>query len=85
MDALIRRIKAENWTQTEAAQHLGVTQPRVSDLYRGKFSQFSLDALVNMLIQLGDDVEMVIKHRAPVPGASGHRPSATSAVPGHHH
>lgn len=61
MDALIRRIEAEKWNQTEAAKHLGVTQPRVSDLFRGKISEFSLDKLVNMLACLGDDVELVVK------------------------
>lgn len=61
MDALIRRIEAEKWNQTEAAMHLGVTQPRVSDLCRGKISEFSLDKLVNMLACLGDDVELVVK------------------------
>ena len=61
MDALIRRIETEKWNQTEAAKHLGVTQPRVSDLFRGKISAFSLDKLVNMLACLGDDVELIVK------------------------
>lgn len=61
MDALIRRIEAEKWNQTEVAKRLGVTQPRVSDLFRGKISEFSLDKLVNMLACLGDDVELVVK------------------------
>ena len=58
IDALTRRIQTEGWSQTEAAKRLGVTQPRVSDLFRGKISQFSLDALVNMLASLGDEVEL---------------------------
>lgn len=45
MDALIRRIEAEKWNQAEAAKRLGVTQPRVSDLFRGKISEFSLDKI----------------------------------------
>lgn len=60
-DVLIQRIETEAWNQTEAAQRLGVTQPRISDLFRGKISQFSLDTLVNMLAALGDDVEFVVK------------------------
>lgn len=53
MVAIEQRIKEEGWTQTEAAAHLHVTQPRVSDLLNGKISKFSLDALVNMLAPVG--------------------------------
>ena len=52
------RVAATDWTQTEIATRLGVTQPRVSDLLNGKLSKFSLDALVNMLARLGGDVEL---------------------------
>ncbi|NHU49482.1 XRE family transcriptional regulator, partial [Rhodococcus sp. A14] len=34
--ALSQRIETEGWTQKDAAARLGVTQPRVSDLIRGK-------------------------------------------------
>lgn len=60
MDTLIQRI-AEDWNQTEAAKRLDVIQPCISDLFRGKISQFSLDMLVNMLAALGDDVQLAIK------------------------
>lgn len=40
-------------TQVEAAHLLGVTQPRVSDLKRGKIGLFTIDALVNMLAHAG--------------------------------
>ena len=63
MDVLIDRIKDEKWTQSEAAERFGVTQPRISDLCRGKISLFSLDALVNMLAVVGD-FEIVIKRAA---------------------
>lgn len=50
--ALIRairvRISENDWTQSQAADALGLTQPRVSDLLRGKISKFSLDALVDI-------------------------------------
>jgi len=49
MAALRKFIEKEGLTQAEAARRLKVTQPRVSDLTRGKFSRFSLDTLVNML------------------------------------
>jgi len=40
-------------TQVEAAALLGVSQPRVSDLVRGKIGLFTIDALVNMLAHGG--------------------------------
>ena len=62
--ALIREIRikvtAAGWTQTETAHHLGITQPRISDLMGGKLSKFSLDALVNMLAKLGGDVKLKV-------------------------
>ena len=61
MDQLIVRIEATGWNQTEAAKQLGVTQPRVSSLFKGRLSQFSLDMLVNMLATLGSEVELTIK------------------------
>ena len=41
-------VKRNRWTQTEAARHRGITQPRMNDLLRGRASRFSLDALVNI-------------------------------------
>ncbi len=46
-------LKKQGWTQVEAAQHCGVTQPRINDLLRGRVSRFSLDALVNISTALG--------------------------------
>jgi len=46
-------VERQEWTQTEAAQRCGVTQPRMNDLLRGRISRFSLDALVNMAARLG--------------------------------
>lgn len=40
------------WTQTEAASLCGLTQPRISDLRRGKPGRFSLDSLVNIAATL---------------------------------
>lgn len=41
------------WTQLEAADHLGVSQPRISDLINGKIDKFTLDALFTILDDLG--------------------------------
>jgi predicted XRE-type DNA-binding protein len=56
--ALTEMIKQRGLTQAEAAKRLGVTQPRVSDLMRGKLDLFSLDTLVNMLASAGLRVEL---------------------------
>lgn len=60
MIALTENIKAQGLTQAEAAQRLGVTQPRVSDLMRGKVDLFGLDTLVNMLASAGLRVSMQV-------------------------
>ena len=50
---------ARGLTQAQAAALLGVTQPRVSDLVRGKIDRFSVDILVAMLGHAGVDVRIV--------------------------
>ena len=42
---------------------LGVTQPRVSDLLRGRIDLFSTDALIDMLARLGATVRLTVKVR----------------------
>lgn len=58
MSALKERITRAEISQAQAAELLGVTQPRVSDLMRGKINLFGLDALVNMATAAGLQVEM---------------------------
>ena len=60
MMALQKRIMQLNLTQEQAAELLDVTQPRVSDLMRGKIGLFALDILVNMANAAGLRVEMRI-------------------------
>ena len=64
MTALRKFIEKEGLTQADAAKRLKVSQPRISDLTRGKISRFSLDTLVNMLTDAGMDV--VVKIRQPI-------------------
>lgn len=55
----IRRIvEGRDLTQTEAAQLFGTTQPRISELTRGRIEQFTIDSLVNMLTHAGILVEL---------------------------
>lgn len=58
MMALRDHIAQEKLSQAAAAELLGVTQPRISDLVRGKVDLFSLDTLVNMLAAAGLHVEL---------------------------
>jgi predicted XRE-type DNA-binding protein len=53
MAQLDRQLKARKLTQVAAAQLLGVSQSRVSDLARGKVEKFSLDTLVQFAARLG--------------------------------
>jgi predicted XRE-type DNA-binding protein len=58
MERISGIVKRQGWTQAEAANRCGVTQPRINDLLRGRISRFSLDALVNIASALGRKVKM---------------------------
>ncbi len=66
MARLARVIKDQDLTQAEAARIFGVTQPRVSDLVRGKIDLFSIDMLVNMLAKAGLKVTFTTRVRKRV-------------------
>ena len=57
---LEKTLDARVRTQAEAARLLGVQQPRISDIVRGRVERFSLDALVNMLAKLGRHVRIEV-------------------------
>lgn len=61
MIQLQKVIASRGLKQTEAAKILRVTQPRVSDLLRGRIDLFSTDALIDMLARLGVRVRLVMK------------------------
>ena len=54
-------IASRNLRQDEVAKILRVTQPRVSDLLRGRIDLFSTDALIDILARLGVRVRLVLK------------------------
>jgi predicted XRE-type DNA-binding protein len=60
------RDKIERWkvNQTEAARRLGLTQPRLNDLMRGRIEKFSLDALINLARPAGLTVRLKIGEAA---------------------
>jgi predicted XRE-type DNA-binding protein len=64
MMALKNHIARVGISQSQAAKLFGVTQPRVSDLMRGKIDLFALDALVNMATAAGLHVEMRVLEAA---------------------
>jgi predicted XRE-type DNA-binding protein len=67
MMALTKHIDANGLSQTQAAKLFGVTQPRISDLMRGKINLFGLDALVNMATAAGLSVELQVRKRRSTP------------------
>jgi predicted XRE-type DNA-binding protein len=64
--AIAIRGAVEGWrlTQAQAASRLGVTQPRLNDLLRGRVGRFSLDALVGLAERAGLVVRMEIAREA---------------------
>ena len=57
---IIERMRTQKLTQAKAATLIGVTQPRVSDLMRGRLTLFSLDALVDMADRVGLRTRMIV-------------------------
>jgi predicted XRE-type DNA-binding protein len=66
MIEISKLITARRLTQAKAAALFGVSQPRVSDLVRGRIERFSVDTLVAMLGHAGVRVELVLKQRSRV-------------------
>ena len=66
MIRLSKLIEARGLTQAQAASVFGVTQPRVSDLVRGKIDRFSVDTLIAMLGHAGVKVQIVLGRTSKV-------------------
>lgn len=56
--AIIRR---EGWTQTQAAQVLGIDQPKVSAILNGRLRDFAPDRLETFLLRLNQDIEIHVR------------------------
>lgn len=65
-------IERKGWTQAEAAERLGVSQPRISDLVRGKIDLFSVDTLIDVLARAGQRVVVKVSENK---GSAGAKPS----------
>jgi predicted XRE-type DNA-binding protein len=59
-------ISMRGLTQAQAADILGIDQPKISYLLRGKLTGFSIDRLLKYLIILDQDVQIVIQAKAPI-------------------
>jgi predicted XRE-type DNA-binding protein len=64
MRALVSFIRKNELTQARAAKLFGISQPRISDLMRGKIHLFSIDNLVILLAAAGLRVDLKIKKAA---------------------
>jgi predicted XRE-type DNA-binding protein len=53
-------IRSQQWIQAEAATFFGKTQPRISNLMNGDIDRFGIDKLVQMLSQVGMDVQVLV-------------------------
>lgn len=59
-----KSIASKGLKQADAAKVLHVSQPRVSDLLRGRIDLFSTDTLIDMLARLGVGVRLVLRPKA---------------------
>ncbi len=64
MRAIIAHMQKRELSQAAAAKLMGVTQPRISDLVRGKVDLFSIDMLINMASAAGLHVDLKIARTA---------------------
>lgn len=61
-----RIIESRNLTQAEAAKIVGIAQPKMNDVLRGRLSGYSMERLLRMVNALGHDVEVKISRRRHV-------------------
>ena len=64
MIQLSKRLAALRVTQAHAARLLGVSQPRVSDLMRGRIDRFSIDMLIKLLGKVGVEVRVTTRTKS---------------------
>jgi predicted XRE-type DNA-binding protein len=64
MAAINDTVRGWNTTQARAARRLGITQPRLNDLLRGKINKFSLDTLMTLATRAGLKVKIQVRAAA---------------------
>jgi len=70
-------IGRKGWTQARAAEVIGLDQPKVSHLLRGRLSGFSAERLFSVINRLGHSVEVQISAEESAPGKAGTRVTFT--------
>ncbi|MCD9005687.1 helix-turn-helix domain-containing protein [Luteimonas sp. XNQY3] len=63
MQQLATLIQERGWAGAEAVRHSGIDPSRADDLLRGRVSSFTLDALVNIAAELGQQVRVCLESR----------------------
>jgi predicted XRE-type DNA-binding protein len=58
-----KAIKKRKLTQTQAAEMIGISQPKLSELLSGHFRGYSVERLIHFLNELGQDVDIVVKSK----------------------
>ena len=66
MISLTKLVEDRGLSRAQAAKLLGVSQPRIGDLLRGKIQVFSVDSLIEMLGHAGARVSVIIEQRRQV-------------------
>lgn len=61
MIEIIRTVRGRGLKQKKAAQLFGVSQPRISELMRGRIGEFTIDSLVNMLGHAGIRIDLTFR------------------------
>ena len=60
---IAKLIKKKKLTQTQAAEKIGISQPKLSELLNGHFRGYSVERLIYFLNELGQDVDIVVKSK----------------------
>lgn len=68
---LRRLIEARKLTQTAAAKRIGIGQPDLSNVLRGRFRGYSVERLMRMLTAFDQDVEITVRPRRKKKGGTG--------------
>ena len=71
-------VSVRGMTQAEAAELLGIDQPKVSRLVRGQLAGFSIDRLFRFVTLLGSDIEITVIEHVRKPRRAGHMKIALS-------
>ncbi len=63
---IINIIEKNGWSQRRAAKEMGVSQPRIAEIFKMKIDHYSIDMLLKYLDKLGQKVSFVIEPKNDV-------------------